>query len=226
MRWGRVKTMTMAIVFLGACVDGSAIEPSEDTGSQANSLSPICQDADHDGAYTCLTDCDDSDPSVVPERDELQPWPASCEDLDLDGWPACSTAPANADCDDSNSRVSPAVDETCNGVDDDCDGLIDEYITNCETAERSGPPSRRDGVPEEPDPQLPADCVDVDRDGSPFCPVPWVCLTSSPSARPPSEAVAKGHHRLPRRQNVPKTEVAPIFHPFGVLGVFRALSRG
>ncbi|MCP4810059.1 MAG: hypothetical protein GY884_32380 [Proteobacteria bacterium] len=36
------------------------------------------------------------------------------------GWAA-----ARGDCDDTNALVNPGVDETCNGADDDCDGLID-----------------------------------------------------------------------------------------------------
>ncbi len=31
----------------------------------------------------------------------------------------------NGDCDDQNASISPAADEVCNGVDDDCDGQID-----------------------------------------------------------------------------------------------------
>ena len=34
----------------------------------------------------------------------------------------------NTDCDDTNSNVNPAVSEICDGLDNDCDGLIDEDL--------------------------------------------------------------------------------------------------
>ncbi len=40
-------------------------------------------------------------------------------DLDGDGWPA------SIDCDDSDPSVFPGATEFCNGVDDDCDGFVD-----------------------------------------------------------------------------------------------------
>jgi hypothetical protein len=43
-----------------------------------------------------------------------------CTDGDGDGVSFCS------DCDDANPSVYPAAPEQCNGVDDDCDGFIDE----------------------------------------------------------------------------------------------------
>lgn len=45
---------------------------------------------------------------------------ASCSDTDGDGYPAPE------DCDDSNAAVHPGAVETCDALDNDCDGLIDE----------------------------------------------------------------------------------------------------
>ncbi|OLC55098.1 MAG: hypothetical protein AUH92_02895 [Acidobacteria bacterium 13_1_40CM_4_69_4] len=55
-----------------------------------------------------------------------------CQDQDGDGYAVCSAACALAggdrcgDCDDGDPAVHPFVPESCNGVDDNCNGLIDE----------------------------------------------------------------------------------------------------
>lgn len=49
------------------------------------------------------------------------PVPAACEDVDGDGY-----SPFLGDCDDGNSAVHPGAPEIANGVDDNCNGLVDE----------------------------------------------------------------------------------------------------
>lgn len=79
---------------------------------------------------------------VAPKGDDCDPliW---YEDVDGDGYgagePVASCeAPEGfieqgGDCDDSDALVSPAGSEACNGIDDDCDGLIDQGIGDLET---------------------------------------------------------------------------------------------
>jgi hypothetical protein len=95
-------------------------------------------------------DCDDTDGSINPGATEVcNGVDDNCDgtvdegcvtyyrdaDGDTYGDPGDSTTAtsqpagyiANAgDCDDSNSSINPAATEVCNGVDDNCDGTVDE----------------------------------------------------------------------------------------------------
>jgi hypothetical protein len=65
-------------------------------------------DGDGDPSHT---DCDDDDPAV------------NGLDLDLDGYDGCSLP---VDCDDTTPQVAPGNPESCDGRDNDCDGLLDD----------------------------------------------------------------------------------------------------
>ena len=75
-----------------------------------------------------LGDCDDSDPAFHPgaiEADCADPNDYNCDgsvgfaDADADGFAACE------DCDDADANANEDAIETCDGVDNDCDGLTD-----------------------------------------------------------------------------------------------------
>ncbi|HYV85559.1 MAG TPA: MopE-related protein [Patescibacteria group bacterium] len=59
---------------------------------------------------------------------------AACPDADGDGYDTCGlrtcpTAPNCRDCDDANPAIHPGAAETCNLVDDDCNGAVDDMGT-------------------------------------------------------------------------------------------------
>jgi hypothetical protein len=71
-----------------------------------------------------LAACDTDDDKTVPES--LPPDDSGEELVDADG----DGSPAGEDCDDSDPAVSPSAQELCDGLDNDCDGAIDDDATD------------------------------------------------------------------------------------------------
>ncbi|MGB0639521.1 MAG: putative metal-binding motif-containing protein [Myxococcota bacterium] len=84
--------------------------------------------------------CDEIDNDCDGEIDEESVYVDFYPDADSDGYGDASGDPINAcappsgyvvdatDCDDGDATVSPGMIESCNGVDDDCDGELDEGL--------------------------------------------------------------------------------------------------
>ena len=75
---------------------------------------PTDEDDDGDGSYECDGDCDDHDASLT------------LDDLDGDTYSTC-----DGDCDDTDATINPSVAEVVDGVDNDCDGVVDTDEVQC-----------------------------------------------------------------------------------------------
>ncbi|MBM4365878.1 MAG: hypothetical protein FJ102_06650 [Deltaproteobacteria bacterium] len=81
-------------------------------------------------------DCNDADAAYNPgalEEDCEDPEDYNCDgsvgydDADADGFAAC------AECNDGDATINPGASESCNGLDDDCDGTVDEDAVDTTT---------------------------------------------------------------------------------------------
>lgn len=106
----------------------NAIDCDDASASRHPFITEICNAIDDD----CDGLSDDSDPGIFGQ-------PTWYADNDDDGYGSMivSTVSCNApvgfiavtgDCDDANNLIHPAAAEICNGIDDDCEGGIDEDI--------------------------------------------------------------------------------------------------
>jgi len=78
-----------------------------------------CLDQDLQGDDDTTADADDDSQADDDTADSV--------DQDGDGWTV-----DDGDCDDTNPDVHPGAEETCDGVDSDCDGFIDEGCQECD----------------------------------------------------------------------------------------------
>lgn len=137
-------------------IPGRAIGIKVGTGSYYKARDLFYNDADGDGFYS-NEDCDDHNPDVYPGAPELcdgidnncdgiidfgVPNSTYYVDADGDGYGdaagtlvTCLPDPpqgyvTNADdCDDQDAAIHPGAQEICDGIDNDCNGDIDDNIT-------------------------------------------------------------------------------------------------
>ena len=138
-------------LFWVGCTDGGDKPSPDDTSAGGDDTGEVL-DIDGDG-YSASQDCDDENADVHPDADEIcDGLDNNCDgvtdtdaldaaswyvDLDGDGYGdaadaelACD-APSGrvgdaTDCDDADAGVSPAATESCDGIDNNCDGAVDE----------------------------------------------------------------------------------------------------
>jgi hypothetical protein len=114
-------------------VDDDPVDPSTwyadaDGDGFGDPASGVLACAAPSGTVADATDCDDGDAATYPGAPEActDTIDRNCDgfvgftDNDGDAFAAC------LECDDADPDVFPGADEVCNGVDDDCDGAVDE----------------------------------------------------------------------------------------------------
>ncbi|MCB9546374.1 MAG: hypothetical protein H6706_11025 [Myxococcales bacterium] len=126
---------------LGACDDGGAggsvfdgFPPPPDAAPDAGPDAALCPPGEYRGADGCAP----LPPDVCGLVDAIT---ADCQDRDGDCFVVgCTQAPAElADCDDTRADVAPGAPERCDGVDNDCDDVVDESLGLGDACDVCGP---------------------------------------------------------------------------------------
>lgn len=142
--------------------DPSTFGFKDDDGDGA--IDAMCCNADADGTLRCGLDCDDADLAVHAKQpefcdgkdndcddeiDEVENAVEWFEDLDMDGFgsgepvtTSCTPQPGRSllsnDCDDDDVERRPNAPELCDDVDNNCNGVRDERLTDCATSPEPG----------------------------------------------------------------------------------------
>jgi len=118
--------------------------------------------------WACTGDKDGEEDTATPLSDEDEGDADDLSDIDGDGYTT-----SDGDCNDGDAAVHPDADEACNGVDDNCDGEVDEGVTTTWYQDADGDgygnPNASVDACEAPDQMVDnaSDCDDLDASVSP-----------------------------------------------------------
>ena len=131
-------TYTAEIVTLP--IDSACLTPQTRTASTTFTIQSVCGDSicsSDETTLTCPADCGCPNNQIFVNGVCVD----NCIDADGDGYgvcPNCNTTSGctydGNDCDDNNASIHPGATEICNGVDDNCNGQIDENLAQICTA--------------------------------------------------------------------------------------------
>ena len=112
-------------------------------GSYGSNVNAFCSSDPYTGdCLLCHTASSKSDPTFAKDAylaDDLcyfcpndEQCTTTCTDSDGDGYSVNGGSCGQVDCVDNNTSVNPGAVENCaNGIDDDCDRLVDGFDTDC-----------------------------------------------------------------------------------------------
>jgi len=116
-----ISRSARSLVITVMALVGCESEPTNcPVGSDCNLLSDTASMAPGVGA-----EWEQQDGAELPQLDDTDEpgTPPALRDDDNDGW-----TPALGDCNDNNAAVHPNASEACDGVDNDCNGLVDDGL--------------------------------------------------------------------------------------------------